>query len=308
MNHKQKRLVFSHTEPERIDKYLTTCIPEYSRAQIQRLIAEGFVLVNDIQPRKSGLMLEKNDRIDIRFPLPEPLDLVAEKIPLDILYEDKNVLFINKPAGMVVHPSAGHYSGTLVHAILSHLPDLEGIGGKKRPGIVHRLDKDTSGIILIAKNQESLRWLQRQFKSRDVEKKYIALVDGRPSTPKGRIIASIYRDKAHRKKMAIAPEGRGKHAETEYSTLKKFRDHTLLSAHPITGRTHQIRVHLSSIQLPIVGDKVYGLKHPSINIDRHFLHASEIVIRLPGEKRKTKFSAGLPVELNQILKNLKVEE
>jgi 23S rRNA pseudouridine1911/1915/1917 synthase len=291
-----------------VDKFLTAQFPAQSRSQIQRLIIEGFVLVNGEKPKKSGLLLESGDQVEIIFPPPEPLDLIPENIPLDIIFEDANVLVVNKPAGMVVHPAAGHFAGTLVHAVLAHLPDLEGIGGKKRPGIVHRLDKDTSGIILIAKNQASHIWLQRQFKSRDLEKIYFALVDGKPATREGRIIAPIYRDRRNRQMMGVAPEGRGKTAVTEFEVVQSFRNHTLLRVHPITGRTHQIRVHLSSIHIPIVGDKIYGLKNPSLDIGRHFLHAVEIAIRLPGEKERTRLSAELPQELVQVLDELQPEE
>jgi 23S rRNA pseudouridine1911/1915/1917 synthase len=259
-------------------------------------------------PRKSGQLLEKGDQVEVTFPPPEPLDLIPEDIPLNIIYEDQNLIVVNKPAGMVVHPAAGHATGTLVHAILSHVPDLQGIGGKKRPGIVHRLDKDTSGIMLVAKNQASHIWLQRQFKSRDIEKIYLALVDGKPPTSEGRIIAPIFRDRSNRQRMAIAPEGKGKYAETEYEIIQKFRGYTLLRVHPLTGRTHQIRVHLASIHTPIVGDRIYGLKNPSVRIGRHFLHAAEIAIRLPGEKERTRFKADMPPELIKVLEELIPEE
>lgn len=308
MNTEKANLVFSEDFSPRVDKFLVKKFPEYSRSQIQRLISEGSVLINGSQPKKAGQLLESGDQIEIYFPPPDPLDLIPEDIPLEVIFEDKNLVVINKSAGMVVHPSAGHSHGTLVHALLSRLPDLEGIGGKQRPGIVHRLDKDTSGIILVAKNQQSHIWLQRQFKSRDVKKKYIALVDGKPATPTGKIIAPIFRDRAQRKRMAIAPEGKGKYAETEYQLVRKFRDHALLDVHPFTGRTHQIRVHLASIHLPIVGDRIYGLKNPSLQMDRHFLHASEISIRLPGEKEKTRFLADLPQELNLLLEDLHQED
>lgn len=301
-------LQYPSQTPERVDKFLTFKFPTYTRSQIQRLISEGFVLVNGGKPRKSGQLLEAEDRVEIVFPPPEPLDLISEDIPLQIIFEDANVLVVNKPAGMVVHPAAGHSAGTLVHAVLAHVPDLEGIGGKKRPGIVHRLDKDTSGIILIAKNHPSHIWLQRQFKSREVEKIYLALVDGKPATREGRIIAPIYRDRGNRQMMAIAPEGRGKNAVTEFEVLQNFRHHALLRIHPITGRTHQIRVHLSSIHIPIVGDKIYGLKNPSLPISRHFLHAAEIAIRLPGEKDKTRLTTDLPPELKRVLDDLQPEE
>lgn len=305
MNIKINKNKFVLTEPERLDKYLVTLFPDYSRSQLQRLIGEGFVLVNGCQPGKTGMMLNQNDEIEINFPEPEPLDLIPENIPLDILYEDLNLLVINKPAGMVVHPSVGHSSGTLVHAALGHTPFLDGIGGKMRPGIVHRLDKDTSGIILVAKNDESHQWLQRQFKARDVNKIYIALVDGRPATPTGKVIAPISRDRGQRKRMAIAPEGKGKASVTEFQTIQQFENHTLLKVHPVTGRTHQIRIHLASIGIPIAGDTVYGRRKQLIDLDRHFLHASELSIRLPGEKEKTTFRADLPFELSEVLKNLK---
>ena len=308
MTEDRQVLKYANQTPERVDKFLAAQFPAYSRSQIQRLINEGCVFVNGEKPRKSGLLLEADDLVEIMFPPPEPLDLIPEDIPLDIIFEDANVLVVNKPAGMVVHPAAGHAGGTLVHAVLAHLPDLEGIGGKKRPGIVHRLDKDTSGIILIAKNQASHIWLQRQFKSREVEKIYLALVDGKPATREGRIIAPIYRDRGNRQMMAVAPEGKGKSAVTEFEVVQNFRHHSLLRVHPITGRTHQIRVHLSSIHIPIVGDKIYGLKNPSLAIGRHFLHAAEIAIRLPGEKETTRLSAELPPELVQVLDELKPEE
>jgi 23S rRNA pseudouridine1911/1915/1917 synthase len=299
------QILFDRDLPERLDKYLVSRFPDFSRSRLQRLIGDGFVQINGIQPSKTGLLLEKGDLIEIQFPEPEPLDIIPENIHLEILYEDQNMLVINKPAGMVVHPSAGHSKGTLVHAVLGHVPILEGIGGKMRPGIVHRLDKDTSGIILVAKNDNSHQWLQRQFKLRDVEKIYLALVDGHPATPTGRIIAPIYRDRGQRKKMAIAPEGKGRPSVTEYQTIRQFSNHTLLRVHPLTGRTHQIRIHLASLNIPVAGDSVYGHKKPSIDLKRHFLHAYELSIRMPGEKSKTTFRAELSDELAEIIENLK---
>ena len=300
-----RQIIFESDQPERLDKYLVSCFSDFSRSRLQRLIVDGFVLINGVQPTKTGLLLEKDDVVEVRFPEPEPIDIIPENIHLEILYEDQNLLAINKPAGMVVHPSAGHSKGTLVHAVMGHVPLLEGIGGKLRPGIVHRLDKDTSGIILVAKNDNSHQWLQRQFKLRDVEKTYLALVDGRPATPTGRIIAPIYRDRGQRKKMAIAPEGKGRPSVTEYQTIRQFLNHTLLKVHPLSGRTHQIRIHLASLKIPVAGDSVYGHKKSSIDIKRHFLHASELSIRLPGEKNRTTFRAELPYELAEIIENLK---
>ena len=305
MNNAIKRnFVYSGDQPQRLDVYLTQILPEISRSRIQRLIKAGQVLVNDALPHKSGQMLESGDRIWVEVPPPEPLDLIPENIELSIIYEDENVVVIDKPAGMVVHPSAGHDQGTLVHAALAHSPFLAGIGGKMRPGIVHRLDKNTSGLILIAKNEPSHKWLQQQFKEREVEKKYLALVDGRPVTPNGRIIAPIMRDRYDRKKMAIAPEGEGRYAETEYHTLKEYKFHTYLDVHPLTGRTHQIRVHMASIRCPIAGDTLYGYRNPSIALERHFLHAYRITICLLNERTPRTFQADLPDDLKNVLDGL----
>ena len=304
MNTLIKEFIFEDAQPQRLDHFLSNELPEFSRSQIQRLIKSGQVLVNDLPPKKNGQMLENGSRIWVEVPPPEPLDLVPEPIDLPILFEDENVLVINKPAGMVVHPSAGHSKGTLVHAALAHTPFLAGIGGKMRPGIVHRLDKNTSGIILIAKNEASHQWLQNQFKDRSVVKKYLALVDGRPTTPKGRIIAPIIRDRNNRKRMAIAKEGEGRYAETEYHTLREFKSHTYLDVHPLTGRTHQIRVHMASIDCPVAADTLYGYRTPSVNLDRHFLHAYQLSICLLGEEQPRQFQAELPEDLAAILENL----
>jgi 23S rRNA pseudouridine1911/1915/1917 synthase len=206
---------------------------------------------------------------------------------------------------MVVHPAAGHASGTLVNAILGYDPELEGIGGEERPGVVHRLDKDTSGLILLAKNERAHRWLQDQFRLRKVEKTYLALVDGKPPTPSGRVEAYIGRDPSHRRRMAIVPESRGREAISEYKTVESFKDHTLLKFHPITGRTHQIRLHCAFLGCPIVGDEVYGRKKSSIEMERHFLHAYQLRIVLPGEKEPRIFEAPLPEELESVLTSLR---
>ncbi len=297
-------MLFKDSQPIRLDIFLTQEFPQISRSQIQRLIKAGRVLVNNLPPKKSGQMLEMGDEIWIEIPPAEPLELLPEDIDLSILYEDENVVVVDKPAGMVVHPSAGHDHGTLVHAILAHSPSLTGIGGKMRPGIVHRLDKNTSGLILIAKNEPAHLWLQRQFKERKVEKKYLALVDGRPRTPSGRIIAPIMRDKFDRKRMAIAPDGEGRAAETLYQTLKEYKHHTLLEVHPLTGRTHQIRVHMASIGCPVAADTLYGYRNPSIALNRHFLHAFQIKICLLHEHAARTFQAELPVELKSVLEKL----
>jgi len=205
----------------------------------------------------------------------------------------------------VVHPSAGHASGTLANAALGHAPEMEGIGGQQRPGVVHRLDKDTSGLILMAKNDRAHLWLQDQFRQRSVIKIYIALVDGHPPTPVGRIEAPIGRDIKQRKLMAIVALQKGREAISEYCTLETFPDQTLLEVHPITGRTHQIRLHLAFVGCPVAGDTVYGRQHSTIPIKRHFLHAARLTIRLPGEKEPRTFESPLPEELKSVLEGLR---
>jgi 23S rRNA pseudouridine1911/1915/1917 synthase len=287
-----------------LDKYLVEKIKDCSRARLQNLIRAGLVMVNEEQIYKSGYKLTRNEEIVIVIPPPEPVDLIPEKITLDIIFENDDLVVVNKPAGMVVHPSIGHDHGTLVHAILAHVPELAGIGGKRRPGIVHRLDKGTSGLILIAKNDMSHHWLQDQFRHRKVMKIYSALVDGQPPTPSGRIEASIGRDPSHRKRMAVLPAGKGREAFTEYFTAENFQKHTLLNVHLLTGRTHQIRLHLSFLKCPIVGDTLYGLRHPTIPIKRNFLHAAKLSILLPGDSKPSSFEAPLPPELRDILLEL----
>ena len=202
---------------------------------------------------------------------------------------------------MVVHPSAGHETGTLVHAALAYSPDMEGVGGEVRPGVVHRLDKDTSGLILLAKNDAAHHELQQQFKDRSVEKVYLALVDGQPPTSSGRIEAHIGRDPRHRKRMAVVHSRKGREAITIYNTIESFSEHSLLEVHPKTGRTHQIRVHLAYIKCPVVGDREYGRKRPTLPIKRQFLHAGRLTIRLPGEATSRGFEAPLPPDLEAVL-------
>jgi 23S rRNA pseudouridine1911/1915/1917 synthase len=287
--------------PERLDKFLVECLPEFSRARLQGLIADGFVLVDACPARKSGQMLNPGSSVEVRIPPPVPSGLVGEDIPLDIVFENDDLIVVNKPAGMVVHPAAGHDTGTLVHAILGYDPDIEGIGGEERPGVVHRLDKDTSGLILLARNDHAHHWLQDQFRLRKVEKTYLALVDGAPPTPSGRVETAIGRDPAHRKRMAILPPGKGRESVSEYRTREKFSHHTLLEFHPLTGRTHQVRLHCAFLGCPIVGDKIYGRHNPTLIIQRHFLHAAQLKIILPGEKQPHIFEAPLPPELTQVL-------
>ena len=305
MNDRVLNFRFDKKTPERLDKFLVGLLQEFSRSRIQGLIADGFVDVNGQAAKKAGQTLESGFNVTVRIPPVVPTDLIAEDIPLDILFENDDLIVVNKPAGMVVHPGAGHASGTLVNAVLGYIPELEGIGGEERPGVVHRLDKETSGLILLAKNERAHRWLQDQFRLRKVEKTYLALVDGKPPTPSGRVEAHIGRDPSHRKRMAIVPESRGREAISEYKTMESFKAHTLLEFHPLTGRTHQIRLHCAFLGCPIVGDEIYGKKHSSIELERHFLHAYRLKIVLPGEKEPRHFEARLPDELERVLSALR---
>jgi 23S rRNA pseudouridine1911/1915/1917 synthase len=292
-------------EDVRVDKFLSEQLPEISRSQIKNLIEQGKVTIDNVEVHKAGTKAKPGSRVEIFLPEDNDDGLVPEDIALDIIHEDDQVIVINKPAGMVVHPGAGNSSGTIVNALLAHYPPIRQVGEPDRPGVVHRLDKDTSGVLIFAKTNEAYRWLVNQFKSRDIHKTYLALVDGHPPTPTGRIEAPIERDLVHRTRMAAGLRGQGKPAVSEYFERQRFENHTLLEVHPITGRTHQIRVHLSYIGVPVAGDTLYGRRHSSIEIDRFFLHAMSIAIRLPGDRAEKMFEAPLPEDLQVVLKNLK---
>ncbi len=304
MSDRIEKFKYAGEKADRLDKFLVTCLPEFSRARLQGLIDNGFVSINGVAAKKTGQSIDSGAEIEVRVPPPAPSGLVGEDIPLDIIFENDDLIVVNKPAGMVVHPAAGHASGTLVHAVLGYDPDMEGIGGEERPGLVHRLDKETSGLIVLAKNERAHRWLQDQFRLRLVEKTYLALVDGKPPTPTGRVEASIGRDPSHRKKMAIVPAGKGRESVSEYKTLESFKEHTLLEFHPFTGRTHQIRLHCQFLGCPIVGDSIYGKKHVTAEIKRHFLHAAKLKIILPNETTPRLFEADLPDELKKVLEDI----
>lgn len=296
---------FEGSQPQRLDKFLVSRLPEFSRARLQSLIKDGYVWVSEKPAQKPGLLLERPCQVMVLVPPAQPSTLAPEEMPLDIVFENEDLIVVNKPAGMVVHPGAGHFSGTLVQAALAYAPGIEGVGGEERPGVVHRLDKDTSGLILLAKNDRAHRWLQDQFRLRRVKKIYLALVDGRPPTPSGRIEADIGRDAQNRSLMAVVPIQRGREAVSEYITLEEFPRHTLVEVHPLTGRTHQIRLHLAFLGCPVAGDTRYGLKKSTLPISRHFLHAQRLTIQLPGELQPRTFESPLPKELQSILDQLR---
>ncbi|MCW5873926.1 MAG: RluA family pseudouridine synthase [Anaerolineales bacterium] len=295
--------------PQRLDKFLVEQLPDFSRARLQALIKEGRVQVDGKAASKSGQTLEGGEAVQVQVPPAAPSELIPEAIPLDVIFENNDVLIVNKPAGMVVHPAAGHNTSTLIHAALAHAPQIQGVGGELRPGLVHRLDKDTSGLIVLAKNDAAHHALQAQFQQRSAQKTYIALVDGRPNTPEGRIEAAIGRDLRERKRMSVVRSaggrGRGREAVSEYRTLHEYDDHTLLEVNIHTGRTHQIRVHLAFIRCPVVGDTVYGRRKPSLPLKRQFLHAARLGLTLPGETEMRIFSAPLPADLQHVLNNMR---
>lgn len=299
------RLQSELQQPQRLDSFLADQMSDYSRSRLQQFIKDGQVSVDGNVVIKNGFKVSADNEITVTLPEEHPTELIPEEIPLDILYEDGRVLVINKPAGMVVHPSAGHSSGTLVHAVLAHCDDLKGFGGEIRPGVVHRLDRDTSGIIIMAKDEKAHALLQKQFKSRELDKRYLALTDGKPPTPTGRIEAPIGRDPLARKRMAVLTDEKGREAVTEYRVIEDFPRHSLIEAHPFTGRTHQIRVHLAFLKCPIVCDELYGLRKKTIPLGRHFLHASSLTILLPGQKQPMTFAAPLPPELESALAELR---
>jgi len=289
---------------ERLDKSIAGEFVDLSRTHIQRLIEDGFVAVDGRVITKPAFRLEAPAALQVRVPPPAPSSHKPEAIPLDIVFENNDLLVINKPAGLVVHPAAGHFDGTLVNAVLAHAPDLEGVGDEQRPGIVHRLDKDTSGLIVVAKNGAAHRDLQRQFKDRAVEKVYLALLDGHLPTPTGRIEAAIGRDPRQRKQMAVVALSQGRAAITEYQVRTVFENHTLVEARLLTGRTHQLRLHFAYLKCPIVGDTIYGRRTPTLPIKRQFLHAARLGFDLPGSGERVTFEAPLPGDLARVLAQL----
>lgn len=285
----------------RLDIYIVESYPQLSRSRIQRLIKEGYITVNG-RSAKEGLKLKEGDRVLAMIPSPGSSQPVPEDIPLHIVYEDSDLLVVDKPAGMTVHPAPGHSSHTLVNAILAHCPGLAS-DGSMRPGIVHRLDKNTSGLMVVAKHENARQYIMNQFKSRTVLKRYVALVEGHLSPEEGIIEAPIGREPHSRKRMSIVEDGRD--ARTGYRVLKYLDGYTLLEVKLQTGRTHQIRVHLSAIGYPVVGDDVYGRKSPTSSLlSRQFLHACHLGFKLPSSGEWVEFHSDLPKDLEEALERI----
>jgi len=298
--------VSAESEGQRLDRFLVAVLADHSRSQIQKLIADGHVRVA-ARDARANLAVRAGDRVVVDLPPAARASAEAEAMPLDILHQDSDIVVVNKPPGMVVHPAAGHASGTLVNALLHHVTDLSGIGGELRPGIVHRLDRGTSGVMVVAKNDTAHQELSRQFQDREVEKEYIALVWGEVQAGR-RIDAAIGRDPVHRQKMS-ARSRRAREAVTRITRAFHMPGLTLCQVTIHTGRTHQIRVHLSAIGHPIVGDALYGGVHRRVpgdiravtRLQRPFLHAARLAFNHPRDGRRMEFTADLPPDLQDVL-------
>ncbi|WP_338469887.1 RluA family pseudouridine synthase [Niallia sp. XMNu-256] len=293
--------VLEQESAQRIDKVITNLNSEWSRTQVQQWIKEGQVLVND-QPVKTNYKCNVNDAIRIMIPAPEVLDVIPEEMDLDIYYEDSDVIVVNKPKGMVVHPAAGHVTGTLVNGLMAHCKDLSGINGVLRPGIVHRIDKDTSGLLMVAKNDKAHEHLVNQLVNKTVMRKYKALVHGNISHDYGTIDAPIGRDQKDRQSMAVVENG--KHAVTHFHVIERFNDYTFVECRLETGRTHQIRVHMKYIGYPLVGDPKYGPRK-TLEINGQALHAAILGFTHPSTEEYLEFEAPLPTEFEEILAKVK---
>ena len=299
---------------KRADVVLSYFLTEYTRSQIKKLIDDKNVLVQG-KPIKPSRKFDQGENIQIYLPEPQSLVAEPEDIDLDVIYEDSSIIVVNKPPGMVVHPGAGVKRGTLVNALLHHCTDLSGIGGKIRPGIVHRLDKDTSGVIVVAKNDKSHNSLVDQFKSRSVKKKYLAIVEGNLKNDSGSIDSVIGRDPINRKKMSSKSRS-GRESLTQYKVIKRFSVACLVEAEPKTGRTHQIRVHLSENGYPLLADKIYGhkkqrnklLTEAEKKIGRHALHAAQLGFSHPETGKWVEYKAHIPNDFKDALEYLESEE
>lgn len=306
---RQVFLVEAADAGRRLDVFLAGRMPEVSRARIQGLIAAGHVTV--VGAGTSGVAgtspartrpadrVRAGDRIEVVIPPGVPTALEPEPIPLAVVYEDEHLLVVDKPAGMTVHPGAGRQTGTLVHAVLAHCPDMDGIGGEHRPGIVHRLDKDTSGLLVVAKNDAALRRLQAELQARRVRRGYVALVDGSVARTEGTVDAPIGRDPRHRTRMAVVASGR--RAVTHYRVMERLPGATLLDVQLETGRTHQIRVHCAHIGHPVVGDPVYARRPNPWGMRRQALHARRLAFAHPASGHAMMFDAPLPPDLEAAL-------
>lgn len=299
-----KEILFECEESSvRIDAWLSGKMEEYSRSYIQKLCQDGNIKVNGA-PVKSNYKLKTGDKVTVEIPEAEVLQVTAEEIPLAIVYEDEHIIVINKPKGMVVHPAAGNYSGTLVNALMKHCGDsLSDINGVIRPGIVHRIDKDTSGLLVVAKNNHAHEFLSKKLKTHDIKREYIALVEGIIYENSGKIDAPIGRHPVDRKKMSVNLKS-GRHAVTHFKVVERFPAATYLELKLETGRTHQIRVHMSYINHPIIGDEVYGRKKQRFDTQGQVLHARKLTFEHPATGELMEFETPVPEYFKKLLEDL----
>jgi len=313
-NESQLLTVGSEAAGGRLDAFVAGQLRDTSRTRIQRAIEDGDVLVNE-HTAKSSYRVRAGDRVEIDLPEPPPVELRPEPIPLDVVYEDDDLVVVDKPAGLVVHPGAGQEAGTLANALVYHFNRLSGSAGRIRPGIVHRIDKETSGLLVVAKNDVAHEKLSEQFHDREVFKLYVALVYGRVSDARGEIEARLGRSRHNRTRMAVLRGGAGRAAHTVFEAADRYAEFTLLKVQIKTGRTHQIRVHLAHIGHPVVGDAVYGggrenavrdplVKREIRGLGRHFLHSAQLAFAHPRSGHRLEFSSPLPPELRHLLARL----
>lgn len=296
-----EKMTLTATQAVRSDKFISEALDGVTRSYVKRLFDEGRITVGGAV-RNASYKLKVGDIIEIDMPKPKEIGAVPQNIPLDIIYEDKDVLIINKPRGMVVHPAAGNEDGTLVNAVMYHCGDnLSAINGVLRPGIVHRIDKDTTGLLAVAKSNEAHLSLSEQLKDRSLSRTYFALVHGNIREDSGTVEAPIARSDADRKKMAVSSKPAAREAVTDFEVIERFGKYTLVKCKLRTGRTHQIRVHMRHIGHPIVGDKTYGVKKEEWNLEGQLLHAGEIGFIHPKTHEKMKFSAPLPEDFKKVL-------
>jgi 23S rRNA pseudouridine1911/1915/1917 synthase len=299
---KMEHTVLKDQKGDRIDKTVSTINEDWSRSQVQQWIKDGHVLVNG-QKVKTNYKCSENDTIEIVIPDPEPLDVIPQEMDLDFYFEDSDVLVVNKPRGMVVHPAPGHLNGTLVNGLMAHCKDLSGINGVMRPGIVHRIDKDTSGLLMVAKNDMAHESLVNQLVEKTVTRKYKAIVHGVIPHDYGTVDAPLGRDPKDRQSMTVVDQG--KHAVTHFHVIERFKDFTFIECQLETGRTHQIRVHMKYIGYPLAGDPKYGPKK-TLDIDGQALHAGILGFEHPRTKEYLEFEAPLPKEFEEILGTLRI--
>ena len=295
---------------DRIDRWLAQKLPDLSRSRLQKLIVEGCVEVNEEVCRGKKRLVQRGDRLEVNLPPVEILEVTPEDIPLNILYEDGEIIFVNKPAGLVVHPAPGHENGTLVNALLFHCQDLASIGGVKRPGIVHRLDKDTSGVLVVAKTDQAHQSLQKQIKDKIARREYLGIVYGSPKGDEGKIDLPVGRHLINRKKMAVLPLEKGaRKAITHWQVVERLGNYTLMKFHLETGRTHQIRVHTTHIGHPLVGDPVYGSgTSVGVNLSGQTLHAQKLGLFHPVSGKWLEVIAPLPQDFTKLLRVLRTRK